>query len=271
MANAPQQWQPTKETAWRFAGISVLHGGPEAGSIAEHSHAEAEVSVHFRSSGAGRRVVPEHVHLYATKQPHCGGWKIGHEVVVFLLSPDLLAEAADELSCCGQFAIVPFRHRRERIFESVGRIVLDEFRGPDRLHAFHVQSIGNVLAGHIARNYGRRHPRVVTGKALNDTELRTVRRFIEERLENGFSVAEIALEVGLRPQEFAQRLYLAVGLSPWQFVERQRFSMAKWLLRNRRASLADIACRLGFVDQSHFTNAFRRISGVTPSVFRRES
>jgi AraC family transcriptional regulator len=216
-------------------------------------------------------MIPKYVHLYASRQPHSGGWKKGHGVIVFQLSPQLLEEAADELSCGGQFEIRPFKRGRDRIFEEMGPVALEEYLVPDRPGALYAGSIGNVLAGYIVRNHAEARVRSTPDNGLSDKELRIVRRFMEERMEMGFSVAEVAGAIGIRPQRFARKLYVATGLSPWQFVERHRFSIAKWMLKNRRIPLADIACRLGFADQSHFTNVFRRMSGVTPSAFRRES
>ena len=40
-------------------------------------------------------------------------------------------------------------------------------------------------------------------------------------------------------------------------------------LRDSQESLATIALANGFADQSHFSNLFRRHTGVTPSAFRR--
>jgi len=34
-------------------------------------------------------------------------------------------------------------------------------------------------------------------------------------------------------------------------------------------SLADIALATGFADQSHFTRAFRRVTGMSPGAFRQ--
>src|SRR5215469_14171819 len=153
MADLATEWKPTKDTVRRFTGIGVLLGGPDAGTVAEHAHCEAEVSVHFRPNHAGGRMVAEHTHLYASNQPHSGGWKKGHKVIVFLLSPELLEGAADELSRRGRFEITPVRYLRDRIFEGMGRIVLDEYRTPDQLSALYMESIGNLLAGYIARNY----------------------------------------------------------------------------------------------------------------------
>ena len=77
------EWKATENTRRSYAGMVVMHGGPMAGSIPEHSHREVEVSVHFRSHGPNRAPVARHAHLYPPRVPHRGGWRTGHEVVVF--------------------------------------------------------------------------------------------------------------------------------------------------------------------------------------------
>jgi AraC family transcriptional regulator len=41
------------------------------------------------------------------------------------------------------------------------------------------------------------------------------------------------------------------------------------LLRHSQLSLAEIAVRVGFCDQSHLTRRFKRLVGVTPTQFRQ--
>lgn len=265
------EWKATENTRRSYAGMVVMHGGPMAGSIPEHSHREAEVSVHFRSHGPNRAPVARHAHLYPPRMPHRGGWRTGHEVVVFLLSPMLLEAAADECLRRARFEINHLTHHRDRMFEEAGRAVLGEFRSPNGPGQLYVECIGNALAGYILRNHAESSPRQACPRALSESELKRVRRFIEEQIEIGFSVAELAAAIALRPLEFSRRLHVAVGLSPWQFVNSVRLSMATHMLRASKLPITDIASRLGFVDQSHFTNAFRRMSGITPGAFRSRS
>lgn len=47
-----------------------------------------------------------------------------------------------------------------------------------------------------------------------------------------------------------------------------RAGLARSYLRERDLSLAEVAFLLGFADQSTFTRAFRRWTGVAPGAFR---
>jgi len=260
-------WQPTNETVFAFREGSILHGGPEPASLSEHTHAEAQVSVHFRPARESR-MVAAHANLYASGQPHSGGWKKGRQVVVFKLSPRMLGEAAEELFAGATFEIRPFSARREALFEEMGSVMLREFEKPGRISRFYTEAVGNVVGGHFLRMHSDTRSLLKPLNGLTTTQLQVLRRFIDERIEAGFSVIELANIVGLRPQRFAQKLRVATGLSPWRFVQAHRISRARNMLRNERTPIVEISNSLGFASQSHFTNAFRDNLGVTPNAYR---
>lgn len=267
-----QASKPSDNPAWKFNGLTALYGGPAMSTIAEHSHSEVQVSVHFRPQSLpspGQR--PAHVHLYASGQLHSGGWEQGSEVIVFHLSPLLLSEAANELACAGTCEIRPFRMGRDHVLEQLGSILRHELRSPRRASTFYVESIGHVVAGHILRTHAEIRPRSFPAKALSTHQLRILRRFIADRIAVGFTVTDLAQCLAMGPHRFARELQRATGFSPWRFVQNERLSMARRLLESPGHSIADVASRLGFTDQSHFTNDFRHHQGVTPKVFRSSS
>jgi AraC family transcriptional regulator len=51
-------------------------------------------------------------------------------------------------------------------------------------------------------------------------------------------------------------------------VRQRRIQFACGRLTATDAPLADVALAAGFCDQSHFTKAFRRVTGMTPSAYR---
>jgi len=267
-----QVWQPREDTAFALRDASVLRGGLEAATIPEHSHSEVQVSVHFRpiaKNQSERAAV--HAHLYASKQPHSGGWSQGWQVVVFQLSPQMLERAAEELFTGATFEIRPFNGLGERLFEEMARIMLHEFERSDGISRFYAESVAQVVAGHILRAHSETQPQLKPPNALNTTELLALRRFIEERIETGFSVTELANVVGLGPQRFAQKLRLATRLSPWRYVQAYRISRAQKLLREGLTPIVEISSSLGFASQSHFTNTFRNNVGVSPNEYRNGS
>jgi Helix-turn-helix domain len=68
---------------------------------------------------------------------------------------------------------------------------------------------------------------------------------------------------------YARQFKAATGLPPHQYVITRRVERAQHLLRaGGELGLAEVALRVGFPDQSHFSLHFKRIVGVTPRQFR---
>jgi len=85
------------------------------------------------------------------------------------------------------------------------------------------------------------------------------------------TLAGIAAAVGVHPITLARGFRGAFGCSVGTYVRRLRVELAgRWLLQTD-LPLAEIALAAGFCDQSHFSNLFRRVVGVTPSHYRRHS
>lgn len=66
-------------------------------------------------------------------------------------------------------------------------------------------------------------------------------------------------------REFHRHMNRTIG----SYVRELRVESACELLRTTKDTIANVALRCGFVDQSHFTNAFRRVMRMTPGQFRR--
>jgi len=79
----------------------------------------------------------------------------------------------------------------------------------------------------------------------------------------------MAAVVGLNPYHFAKQFKRATGLPPHQYVIARRVERAKQLLQgDGDLTLAQVAARTGFSDQSQFCLHFKRLVGVTPGQFR---
>jgi len=79
------------------------------------------------------------------------------------------------------------------------------------------------------------------------------------------TAAEIA---GMSPRSLQRRLN-AEGLTYASLVDQVRFEDATRSLDRSDAPLIEIAFDLGYSDPAHFTRAFRRWAGITPSAYRR--
>lgn len=99
--------------------------------------------------------------------------------------------------------------------------------------------------------------------------LTRIREYIEERLEENIELETLAGIAGLSKWHFARAFKQSVGTPPHFYLIQRRLQRAKELLAETDLSLAQIALRIGFSDQSHFSRRFRMFVGMTPRSFRR--
>jgi AraC-like DNA-binding protein len=96
-----------------------------------------------------------------------------------------------------------------------------------------------------------------------------VKLLMAERPGVNLSLGEIARAVHCSPFHLARLFRAAVGSTIHQYQLRLRLALALERLPDYPASLTHLALDLGFSSHSHFTTAFRRLFGTSPSAFRR--
>ena len=92
--------------------------------------------------------------------------------------------------------------------------------------------------------------------------------YIEDNIARELPVTELAPLCNLSPDHFSRLFKKSTGTTPHQYVLRRRVECAQKSLLETGTPLAEIARRLGFKHQSHFTQIFRRTVGVGPKRYR---
>jgi AraC family transcriptional regulator len=135
------------------------------------------------------------------------------------------------------------------------------------------EAMANVLAVQLLRQVlaPRRSAHGRDG-ALPREKLRAVVEYIEDHLDAGLTLAQLAATVHRSAYHFARQFTSATGVPPHQYVITRRVARAQELLHpDHDLTLAEIAARVGFADHSHFAQHFKRLVGVTPRQFRRSA
>ena len=81
---------------------------------------------------------------------------------------------------------------------------------------------------------------------------------------SALSLERLAREAGITRYQLVRAFARECGLTPHAYILQRRLSLARRLMRTH-ASLAEIAVRAGFFDQSHLTHYFVRQFGISPA------
>jgi AraC family transcriptional regulator len=100
-------------------------------------------------------------------------------------------------------------------------------------------------------------------------ETRRVLDYIDQNLEQEFTVSDLARIAHLSVFHFARVFASTMGMPPQRYVSQRRLESAKKMIGTGRLPLSEIAFRSGFSSQASFTRAFRRAANMTPGEFRR--
>lgn len=92
---------------------------------------------------------------------------------------------------------------------------------------------------------------------------------LREDLSHQWSVEEMATLVGLGTTLFNDKVKSYSGFSPVSYLINIRISEAIKLLKIPDISLTDIALDTGFYSSQHFSTTFKKLTGYTPSQFRK--
>lgn len=98
--------------------------------------------------------------------------------------------------------------------------------------------------------------------------LRRVQEQIDEEFRWHHTLQSLAHAVGVHRVHLAREFPRRFGCTVGHYIRQRRVEVACHRLSTSRDSLSEIALDVGFADQSHFTNTFRRLVGVSPGVFR---
>jgi AraC family transcriptional regulator len=145
-----------------------------------------------------------------------------------------------------------------------------ELRASDGGGPLMAESLATILSVHLIRHITGRHRQPSSaGGVLSRRKLHRVIEYIMENLEGSPTQEQMAAVAHLSPYHFARQFKVTTGLSPHQYLIARRVERAKHLLQaDDEVGLAEVALRVGFFDQSHFSSHFKRIVGVTPRQFQ---
>lgn len=94
---------------------------------------------------------------------------------------------------------------------------------------------------------------------------------LRQNLGHQWTVEEMAALIGLGTTTLTEKVKKYTGFSPLSYLINIRISEAIKLLNRREENVTDIALRTGFYSSQHFSTTFKKLTGYTPSEFRKRN
>ena len=94
--------------------------------------------------------------------------------------------------------------------------------------------------------------------------------YIKEHLTDKLSLDQAAEQVYLSKSYFCRIIKDELGCTFTEYVNRLRIERSKTLLRGTGMPIAEIACAVGFDDQSYFTRIFKKQTDMAPGKYREQ-
>jgi AraC family transcriptional regulator len=182
------------------------------------------------------------------------------DAILVAVDPDRLVLSAAEKSAAEARLIERLSGSDEHLL-ALARTLASESsdgypNGPSYWNAAADNFIDGLVAHHTSGLETR--PRGMLSKDV----LKRLRDYIVAHLDEPIEVATLVKLAGRSPFHFSRVFTRSVGISPHRYIVHLRLQHAISLVRDGRSSLAEIAARTGFADQSHLSRWAKRVYGV---------
>lgn len=179
------------------------------------------------------------------------------------IARETLSKNPDQIELLSEFRV------RDPQLEAIALMLLTELQQENPGSRLYIESLTNVLAVHLIRQYGTTNLHIpVYEGGLSQRQLVQVLDYIHDHLEQDIKLADLAALLGMSQFHFCHLFRQAISTTPYQYLLQQRIERAKQLLKQTDQPIMEIALQCGFNNHSHLSQQFRRLTGMTPKAFR---
>ena len=211
--------------------------------------------------------------LYPAGSTQKLSWDKEAEIVQLDIKPELVTQVglSDKIELIPQFGF------RDALLQQLALALLKQLQHNIGQNRLYIDSLLNTLCLHLIGHYTTCRTNIDnTCNGLPAFLDRRLNEYIQANLSHNLTLADMAQVVGLSTSHLTKLFKQSRGISLYQYVIFCRIERAKQLLKHKKNTMptasftiAEIADRVGFADQSHLTYHFKRHVGVTPKVFRQ--
>lgn len=201
---------------------------------------------------------------------HCRESGICESMLHIYLKPELITQVAETSNInSDNINLVNCFSKPDPQLHQIAMLLLAELKSDGIMGQLYAESLTQLLVIHLLRHYSTLTQTITPqNRSLTRVQIQQAIEYIHTNLNRDLSLVELASVVNISPTYFASLFKQAIGVSPHQYVIQERVERAKLMLSKTDLAITDIALQLGFSSQSHLTQKFKRLTGVTPKQVR---
>jgi transcriptional regulator GlxA family with amidase domain len=133
------------------------------------------------------------------------------------------------------------------------------------------RSVAKKLVMHHRRAGGQSQHSELLALSPKSDRIQNALSYAQRNLRSSLSVDKLAVVANLSPRQFSRAFQTETGQSPAKAVEKLRLEAARLMIEQSHHTIDVVARETGFVDRRRMREAFLRIFGQPPQVFRRNA
>jgi AraC-like DNA-binding protein len=106
-------------------------------------------------------------------------------------------------------------------------------------------------------------------KALGDPRIAPALVLMHSDPARAWTLDELSKASAMSRTSFALRFKTVTGVAPVTYLTEWRMRLAEHALREENTSVSELGRTLGYASESAFSNAFKRVTGSSPTAFKR--
>jgi AraC family transcriptional regulator len=191
-------------------------------------------------------------------------------VVQLYLPHKTLERVASEADAAGPRNLLDRTAHPDLITSRLLMSAADVLEGNAALDALFRQQLTDLLATRLLSAHAGAPAMIqsVIGGLSPAALLRSIERLRSDS-DTDVSLGALAADAGLSRFHFCRAFKESTGLSPHAWLRQHRLEQAMNMLRDTDVTVVSVAAELGYASQTAFAAAFRKLTGETPSDWRR--